>query len=270
MITDDDTETIDADQSGRDRDQHRELPDRRAATPSPPCLCDEVAFWRRTRPAPIPTSKSCARCARPGVDTRRDAADRIVALRQAGRALRRLSPALRQGRRARPGVEGRHGAMNPSIDPAIIEEAYDSDPEAARAEYGAEFRDDLADYVTREAIDAVTCWGAPNCRRARHRLQRLLRPVGRHQRRHDAGDRPPPPADACACSTRCWRSGRRSIRRVAVAAMRRAAPAVWRHDASPATLCRRMAAGAVRRARDRVRAERSAEERLSMAISCRC
>jgi hypothetical protein len=32
-------------------------------------------------------------------------------------------------------------------------------PEAARAEYGAEFRDDLADFVTREAIDAVTCWG---------------------------------------------------------------------------------------------------------------
>ena len=34
-----------------------------------------------------------------------------------------------------------------------------SDPEAARAEYGAEFRDDLADYITREAVDAVVCWG---------------------------------------------------------------------------------------------------------------
>ncbi len=34
--------------------------------------------------------------------------------------------------------------MNPKIDPAIIAEAYDSDPEAARAEYGAEFRDDLS------------------------------------------------------------------------------------------------------------------------------
>ncbi len=49
--------------------------------------------------------------------------------------------------------------MNPKIDPAIIAEAYDSDPEAARAEYGAEFRDDLADYITREAVDAVVCWG---------------------------------------------------------------------------------------------------------------
>jgi hypothetical protein len=50
-------------------------------------------------------------------------------------------------------------AMNPSIDPAIIAEAYESDPEAARAEYGAEFRDDLADFATREQVDAVTMWG---------------------------------------------------------------------------------------------------------------
>jgi hypothetical protein len=49
--------------------------------------------------------------------------------------------------------------MNLSIDPAIIREAYDSDPEAARAEYGAEFRDDLADFVARETVDAVTMWG---------------------------------------------------------------------------------------------------------------
>jgi hypothetical protein len=49
--------------------------------------------------------------------------------------------------------------MNPRIDPAIIAEAYEDDPESARAEYGAEFRDDLADFITREAIDAVTCWG---------------------------------------------------------------------------------------------------------------
>src|ERR1700752_1103199 len=50
-------------------------------------------------------------------------------------------------------------AMNPRVDPAVIAEAYESDPEAARAEYGAEFRDDLADFVTREAVDAVTVDG---------------------------------------------------------------------------------------------------------------
>ena len=45
--------------------------------------------------------------------------------------------------------------MNLRIDPAIIAAAYELDPEAARAEYGAEFRDDLADYITREAVDAL-------------------------------------------------------------------------------------------------------------------
>ena len=48
--------------------------------------------------------------------------------------------------------------MNPSIDKAVIEEAYESDPESARAEYGGEFRDDLADFVSRETVDAVTMW----------------------------------------------------------------------------------------------------------------
>ena len=42
---------------------------------------------------------------------------------------------------------------------AIIEEAYEADPEAAKAEYGAEFREDLADFVSVEAVDAVTMWG---------------------------------------------------------------------------------------------------------------
>jgi hypothetical protein len=50
-------------------------------------------------------------------------------------------------------------SMNPQIDPAVIREAYESDPEAARAEYGAEFRDDLADFVARETVDAATMWG---------------------------------------------------------------------------------------------------------------
>ena len=49
--------------------------------------------------------------------------------------------------------------MNSRIDSAIIKEAYEDDPESARAEYGAEFRDDLADFITRETVDAVTCLG---------------------------------------------------------------------------------------------------------------
>jgi hypothetical protein len=49
--------------------------------------------------------------------------------------------------------------MNSSLDPAVIAEAYESDPESANAEFGAEFRSDIDDYISREKIDAVTMWG---------------------------------------------------------------------------------------------------------------
>jgi hypothetical protein len=52
--------------------------------------------------------------------------------------------------------QGTTGEMNPSLDPSVIEEAYEDDPESAAAEYGAQFREDLADFVTREVIDACT------------------------------------------------------------------------------------------------------------------
>jgi hypothetical protein len=49
--------------------------------------------------------------------------------------------------------------MNSSLDPAVIAEAYEADPEAAKADYGAEFRSDLVDFITVEQIEAATCWG---------------------------------------------------------------------------------------------------------------
>ena len=63
----------------------------------------------------------------------------------ARRAFRRVSKALRQGRRARPGMEGLDAGDEPRLDRRIIAEAYEDDPESAKAEYGAEFRTDLAD-----------------------------------------------------------------------------------------------------------------------------
>jgi hypothetical protein len=44
--------------------------------------------------------------------------------------------------------------MNPAVDPAIIAEAYEDDPEAAASEYGAEFRTDIADFVSRQIVEA--------------------------------------------------------------------------------------------------------------------
>lgn len=49
--------------------------------------------------------------------------------------------------------------MNPSFDEQEEREAYEEDPEKASAEYGAEFRSDIASFVTPEAITACTIDG---------------------------------------------------------------------------------------------------------------
>ncbi len=49
--------------------------------------------------------------------------------------------------------------MNPGLDAAIIEEAYEDDPASASAEYGAEFRDDIIDFISREIIDSCVVPG---------------------------------------------------------------------------------------------------------------
>jgi hypothetical protein len=50
--------------------------------------------------------------------------------------------------------------MNPSMrDSPVIAAAYDADPVAAAAEYGAEFRRDVEAFITREALAAVTIAG---------------------------------------------------------------------------------------------------------------
>jgi hypothetical protein len=46
--------------------------------------------------------------------------------------------------------------MNPSLDSAIVQAAYDDDPASAAAEYGAEFRSDIEAFITREVIEACT------------------------------------------------------------------------------------------------------------------
>src|SRR5262249_15635675 len=45
--------------------------------------------------------------------------------------------------------------MNSALNPAFVDAEYKKDPIGARAEYGAEFRDDLADYISLEMINAV-------------------------------------------------------------------------------------------------------------------
>jgi hypothetical protein len=49
--------------------------------------------------------------------------------------------------------------MNPSLSQRVVDRAYEEDPEAASAEYGAEFRGDLEVFITREKIEACVASG---------------------------------------------------------------------------------------------------------------
>lgn len=49
--------------------------------------------------------------------------------------------------------------MNPTIRQSVIDAAYERDPASALAEYGAQFRNDIDAFVSREAVDAVTVPG---------------------------------------------------------------------------------------------------------------
>ena len=123
-------------------------------------LCDEIAFWRSDETSANPDTE-ILRALRPGMASIPGSILLLASSPYAKRGALYAAYRRHYGRDdARVLVwKASTAAMNPRIDPTIIAEAYEDDPEAARAEYGAEFRDDLADFVTREIVDAVTCWG---------------------------------------------------------------------------------------------------------------
>lgn len=123
-------------------------------------LADEIAFWRSDETSANPDVE-ILRAVRPGMASIPGSVLLLASSPYAKRG------SLYQTYRRHYGKDDARvlawkadtASMNPRIDPAIIAEAYEADPDAARAEYGAEFRDDLADFVTREVVDAVTMWG---------------------------------------------------------------------------------------------------------------
>jgi hypothetical protein len=123
-------------------------------------LADEVAFWRSDETSANPDVE-IMRALRPGLANIPGAMLLIASSPYAKRG--ELYNAFRRhyGKDDARVLVWRADTltMNPSLDKRIVEEAYQDDPQSARAEYGAEFRDDIADFVARETVDAVTMWG---------------------------------------------------------------------------------------------------------------
>jgi hypothetical protein len=122
-------------------------------------LCDELAFWRSDETSLNPDVE-ILRALRPGMVS---IPGSVLVLAS--------SPYVQRGElfAAYRRHYGKDNArvlvwkastleMNPGVDQRIVEEAYENDPESAKAEYGGEFRTDLADFVSRETVDAVTMW----------------------------------------------------------------------------------------------------------------
>jgi hypothetical protein len=49
--------------------------------------------------------------------------------------------------------------MNPTVPQAFIDEEFERDPASANAEYNAEFRSDIAEFVSLEVLEACTADG---------------------------------------------------------------------------------------------------------------
>ncbi len=122
-------------------------------------LCDEVAFWR-TDDSAVPDMEILA-ALRPGLASIPGSMLLLASSPYAKRGA--LYGAFRR-HYAQDGArvlvwKGGTAEMNPSIDPAIIEEATEEDPEKAAAEYGGDFRSDIAAFVSRETVDACVVPG---------------------------------------------------------------------------------------------------------------
>ncbi len=120
-------------------------------------LADEVAFWRSDETSANPDEEILA-AIRPGLATIPGAMLLLASSPYAKRG------ALYQAFRDHYGRDdadvlvwrGTTAEMNPRIPQRVIEAAYEKDPIAASAEYGAEFRNDIAAFVSREVVDGVT------------------------------------------------------------------------------------------------------------------
>ena len=117
-------------------------------------ICDEVAFWRSDESA-NPDSEVLA-ALRPALSTIPGSLLMCISSPYARRG------ALWEAYQKHYGIDddpilvwqGDTLGMNPSIDPSVIERAYEEDESNAAAEYGAEFRRDIETFVSREAVEA--------------------------------------------------------------------------------------------------------------------
>jgi hypothetical protein len=118
-------------------------------------LCDEIAFWR-SDDSSNPDSE-ILRALRPSLLT---TGGPLVAISSPYAKHGELWKAYRKHHRKDDSpvlvVQAASAIMNPGLDRAFIDAQYEDDPIAAAAEYGAEFRSDVEEFVSIEVLQACT------------------------------------------------------------------------------------------------------------------
>ena len=117
-------------------------------------ICDEIAFWRSEDSAN--PDKEILKALRPSLAT----TGGLLACISSPHAKRgELYGTFKRhfgqdGHRAILVANAPSRTMNPSLSRRVVDRAYDEDPDSAAAEYGARFRSDVEQFVSREAIEA--------------------------------------------------------------------------------------------------------------------
>lgn len=120
-------------------------------------LLDEVAYWRSDGANP---DGEVLNALRPGMATIPNA--KLIALSSPYSKSGELYRAYRKHYAQQGSVlvwQADTRTMNPTVPERVITEAYERDAEAAKAEYGAQFRSDLEQFVAREVVEACTMPG---------------------------------------------------------------------------------------------------------------
>ena len=121
----------------------------------PLVICDELAFWRSEDTA-NPDSE-ILNALRPALASLNG---KLVALSSPHAKRGELWEAYRnhygKDESATLVAQADTRTMNPTIPQKFIDAAYAKDPASARAEYGAQFRDDIASFISPEDLQAVT------------------------------------------------------------------------------------------------------------------
>jgi hypothetical protein len=123
-------------------------------------LCDEIAYWRSDETAANPDSE-VINSLRPAMATIPGAMLLCASSPYAKRGELWAHYRRYFGQDDAPALVWKADTrtMHPSLPQRVIDEAYERDPAAAAAEYGAEFRSDIKSYISREVVEGAVLSG---------------------------------------------------------------------------------------------------------------